>query len=254
MELPAATAFRFLSRCCSAVPPAEVAAGVAHPAACAAAPSPWPLALSAGALGLHSRPSSALAVGHPEQALPDVRRADARSRQIGGPDPISHRLQVSAYSGEPLTSKAARNLLSKDSCRPTLRDEAEELRPDVPLVLVSSPLSGARKGLAGATPSPGRPSWIPPGEKERVRPSPDPGEEMALRVPGEVLRFDILDPPLVHVAGGELSRVDQFPEPCGGLRVGVVVVGPSRPSGDAHGRSIQSGSVPEGSRISTPAS
>ena len=44
-------------------------------------------------------------VGHPEQALSDVRRAEARSAQIGGPDGISQCFQVSAYSGEPFTSK-----------------------------------------------------------------------------------------------------------------------------------------------------
>jgi len=53
-------------------------------------------------------------VGYPEQPLPDVRRADARSAQIGGPNPIAHRFQVSTYSGEPFTSSRARNLLSSD--------------------------------------------------------------------------------------------------------------------------------------------
>jgi hypothetical protein len=38
----------------------------------------------------------------PEQSLPDVGGADARSAQIGGPDSISHVFQVSAYSAEPL--------------------------------------------------------------------------------------------------------------------------------------------------------
>jgi hypothetical protein len=45
------------------------------------------------------------AVGQPNSSppdpLPDVRRADARSAQIGGPDIISHRFQVSSYTGEP---------------------------------------------------------------------------------------------------------------------------------------------------------
>src|SRR5690606_30346224 len=48
--------------------------------------------------------SFATGVGHPEKPLPDVRRADARSAQIGGPDGISHCFQVSSYSGEPFTS------------------------------------------------------------------------------------------------------------------------------------------------------
>ena len=41
-------------------------------------------------------------VGHPIQSLPDLRRTDARSAQIGGSDPISQCFQVSAYSREPI--------------------------------------------------------------------------------------------------------------------------------------------------------
>jgi hypothetical protein len=37
-------------------------------------------------------------VGHPPQSLPDVRRADARSANIGGPAGISQVFQISAYS------------------------------------------------------------------------------------------------------------------------------------------------------------
>lgn len=53
-------------------------------------------------------------VGHPPQPLSDVRRADARSAQIGAPDSISQSFQVSTYSGEPRPSSLARNLLSSD--------------------------------------------------------------------------------------------------------------------------------------------
>jgi hypothetical protein len=53
-----------------------------------------------------------------------VWRRDACSAQIGGPDGISQAFQVSAYSGEPFTSSAVRNLLSKDCCRAALGDEA----------------------------------------------------------------------------------------------------------------------------------
>lgn len=49
-------------------------------------------------MALNAVPSG---VGHPEQPLPDVRRADARSAQIGSPDGIAHRFQINSYSGEP---------------------------------------------------------------------------------------------------------------------------------------------------------
>jgi hypothetical protein len=51
----------------------------------------------------------------PPQPLSDVRGADARSAQIGGPDSIAQGFQVSAYSGEPRPARAACNLLSKDA-------------------------------------------------------------------------------------------------------------------------------------------
>lgn len=61
-----------------------------------------------------SFPSRAHGVGHPIEPLSDMRRADARSAQIGGPDFIGHSFQVNAYSGEPFTSIAACNLFAKD--------------------------------------------------------------------------------------------------------------------------------------------
>src|SRR5690606_22919432 len=67
--------------------------------------------------------SSTIGVGHPPKPLPDVRRTDARSAQIGGPEGISHCFQVSTYSGEPFTSISARNLLSKDNWGSALVDE-----------------------------------------------------------------------------------------------------------------------------------
>ncbi|HEX3122196.1 MAG TPA: hypothetical protein VHQ21_02755, partial [Rhodanobacteraceae bacterium] len=78
--------------------------------------------------------SVAFSVGQPVKPLPDVRRPDARSAQIAGPDGISQCFQVSAYSGEPYAAILARNLLSKDACRPALRDEVQELGPQMPLV------------------------------------------------------------------------------------------------------------------------
>jgi len=79
-----------------------------------------------------------------------VRRADARSAQIGGPDGISHRFQVSAYSGEPKAAILARNLLSKDDWRAALVNETPEGRPQVAFVGISLALSGATEGLARA--------------------------------------------------------------------------------------------------------
>ena len=88
------------------------APGVGHVANCAAIgrinPKPLPLipfSLTASRRASHAVPVfpesiDALGVGHPdgteEQPLSDVRSPDARSAQIGTPDGISHRFQVSA--------------------------------------------------------------------------------------------------------------------------------------------------------------
>jgi hypothetical protein len=115
-----------------------------------------------------------------------MRRADARSAQIGSPDGISQRFQVSAYSGEPFTSKRACNLFSKDDWRIALGDEPVELWPKVPFVLFSLPFACAAKWLAGARSCPNRAICWPPGKAESFRPSADSGEEMTLSVSFEV--------------------------------------------------------------------
>jgi hypothetical protein len=119
-------------------------------------------------------------VGHPEQPLSDVRRADARSAQIGGPDGISDCFQVSTYSGEPFTSILARNLFSKDRCRAALGDEAVKSGPEVASIGMATSLSSARKRLTGTAAGPNFSVVWPAGKTERVGPSADAGEEVAL--------------------------------------------------------------------------
>src|SRR5690349_3117369 len=64
---------------------------------------------------------------NPPEPLADMRRADARSAQICGPDFISQCFQVRSNSGEPYAAILARNLLSNDFWRLELRDESPEI-------------------------------------------------------------------------------------------------------------------------------
>jgi hypothetical protein len=127
---------------------------------------------------VYSLPVASLTVqvGHPKQPLSDVRRADARSAQIGGPDIISQRFQVSAYSGEPFTSKAACNLFSKYRCRSALGDESKHLGPEVSFVGRRFPFAGDAERLAWARSGPDGPVIGPSGEPEGIVPSSDPRE------------------------------------------------------------------------------
>ncbi len=142
-------------------------------------------------------------VGHgaPIQPLPEMRRADPRSAQIGGPDGISQTFQVKAYSAEPVKPGAARNLLSKDDCRAALRDEAAHFGPEMSLVVSPPALSGDAKGLAGTGTGPDGRIVGDAGKSEGEGPASDAGEEVNLGVPHKVICTDIYDAPLVHVAG-----------------------------------------------------
>ena len=124
-------------------------------------------------------------VGHPdsppEQALTEMRSADPRSAQIGGPDGIAQCFQVSAYSGEPRPSIRARNLLSKDDWREALGDELAEDRPEVALVVLASLESGLAERLAWEGCRPDGPVVVPSSETECKGPSANPGEEVGHR-------------------------------------------------------------------------
>lgn len=142
---------------CEARPSRQsLAEGVAQPASCAKSRRSFACGPKARALAFSGSEYSPPAlnfevgVGHPEQPLSDMRRADARSAQIGGPDTISQCFQVSAYSGEPFTASLARNLFSKDDWRAADFDEAAELRPEVAFVRFSPSCPGAAERLAGA--------------------------------------------------------------------------------------------------------
>ena len=73
--------------------------------------------------------SDACGVGHPVEPLSDVRRADARSAQIGCCAGVTRSFQVSAYKVEPREAVFAGNLLAKDDWRAALADEPVERGP-----------------------------------------------------------------------------------------------------------------------------
>jgi hypothetical protein len=163
-------------------------------------------------------------VGHPVKPLSSVRRADARSAQIGSPDGISCSFQVSANSGEPFTSICSRNLFSKDRCRPALGDERVKSGPQVSFVGMAFSLSSARKRLTRTGAGPDRPFVWPAGEPERGAPSANPGEKMALCVSFEFIGFDFQDAPFVNDTRRNQSSANQLAHPGRAERVVVVVV------------------------------
>lgn len=77
-----------------------------------------------------SAPASlARGVGHPIEAVPDVGRVDAASRDIDRPAGVVFRLQVSKNSVEPCIAKRSRNLLSHDNRGPESANDSQHVGP-----------------------------------------------------------------------------------------------------------------------------
>jgi len=112
--------------------------------------------------------------------LPDVGRANARSRQIDGPDGIACGLQVSSYTGEPRPASRSCNLFAKDDVRAALANESPELGPEMPRVICTAASSGDAERLARTGASPNGAVVRPLGESEGIGPPADASEEVAL--------------------------------------------------------------------------
>ncbi len=126
-------------------------------------------------------------VGHEEQSLADVRRAEPRSAGIDRPDSVTRRFQVSANKVEPSKCVRACNLLAKDNVRSALANEPRPVRPEMALITESRAAPRRGEGLAGAGAGPDGPVVWPAGEAEGIGPGSNAGEEMTLGEPPEVV-------------------------------------------------------------------
>jgi hypothetical protein len=152
--------------------------------------------------------SLATGVGHEEQALPEVGRTDATSRDRTRPNGVTHSFQVIRYKVEPSPSSLARNLLSKNDWRSALVDEPLPSGPYVPLVI--KPLSFACRAerLAWAGSGPDGAGVGPACVPEGVGPDSDSSEEVVLAISHKFLWIDIPNIPFVYVAWRDQTMVD----------------------------------------------
>ena len=215
------------------------ASGVAHPATSVRFGPPSLLRPGDG-----PRSQSAVTgVGQPDrspvQPLSDVRRADARSAQIGGPDGIAQVLQVSAYSGEPRPAVRACSLLAKHRWRSALRDEALHVGPEVvwvgdrvcapgaepsPVVGVHPPSASDAESLARAGSGPDWGVVGDAGEPEREAPPADPCKEVDLSKPFKVSRSNVANRTDIHVPRSNKVCRNQFPKPRSVFRIVLIIV------------------------------
>ena len=164
-------------------------------------------------------------VGHPVKPLPDVGASEARRAGIDRPRGVRILFQVSEYKVEPSKAVFACNLLAKDNERAALADEPEPIRPEMARIIESFAFAGGAERLAGATSCPNRSVIGPSGEPQGEAPSADAGEEVALRVPAQIIGTHVDDGALVNVSGRDVPGGDEVAEPLRGIRVDLVVVG-----------------------------
>jgi hypothetical protein len=171
-------------------------------------------------------PFGTVGVGHadPVESLPDMRRPDARSAQIGSRPGISHTFQVSEHSGEPFSPSLARNLFAKNRCRSALADEPVELWPQVPGVCGSRAFAGDAEGLAGAASGPDGLVIRPSCDLQGVAPASDSCEKVTLRVVFKIHWLNIGYRPFVHISVRNQFFFDQIAQPCSGEWIYFVVV------------------------------
>jgi hypothetical protein len=140
------------------------------------------------------------AVGDEPKPVPDVRGADARSRQYRRPDGVTFSLQISLNKIEPAVSNRRFNLFTKYCCRAALSDEAEPDGPEVAFVPRTGAFPGDGEGLTRARSRPHGSIVRPTGEPKGVTPATDSGEKMTLLISSKLIWSNIRNTPVINIA------------------------------------------------------
>ncbi len=233
-----ATVFRLLSLLPAALLPFRAgvpAIGVGHPVkhTAAARSGPWLRIASAKPPSNDLTPfaaSAAVGVGHPVEPVADVRSTDARSRKRDRPDGVVHGFHVILYKVDPSICALARNLLSKNNCRSALADEVVPGWPQVPLVSKRKSFACLGERLARTGSCPHGAVIGPACPAQCQRPDADAGEEVVLAISPEVFGSHILNVSFVNIARRDVARGDQVAQPCGCIRIDLVVIGAHTPA------------------------
>lgn len=154
-----------------------------------------------------------------------MRRTDPRRRERDRCEGVIQGFQVILYKVDPRLCVFARNLLSKDCCRPALFNEVVESRPEVPLVIKPSSFACRAERLARTGTGPNRSIIWPAGAPKRIAPDANACEKVALRIGAQVVGVDILNAPCVYVAWRDVAGGDEIAQPLGGVGFYFVVVG-----------------------------
>ncbi len=125
-------------------------------------------------------------VGHKPEPVPSVGRVDGTSWDNDRPAGVVLCFQVSRHSVEPALANRRRNLFFHDDSGPSGTDEAKEVGPQVPIVILGFSFTGDGERLARGAAGPELAVVGPPSKSSCKGPAGDAGEEVALPVSGEV--------------------------------------------------------------------
>lgn len=126
-------------------------------------------------------PFEAFGVGQPSapiEPLADVGRPCARCAGIENPEGVIRCVQVISYKVEPSEAVNRRYLLAKDALRSSCFDEAKEVWPKMPWIVLRGSFAGAGEGSARAGAGPDGAVGGPSGKGEGVVPNRDACKEM----------------------------------------------------------------------------
>jgi hypothetical protein len=163
-------------------------------------------------------------VGHKPKAIASMGRIDGTSRDNGRPPGVVDAFQVSKDSVEPILANRCRNLFSHEDSGPAGTDEAKEVGPQVPVVILSSACAGDREWLAGTGACPQLALVRPSSQSSCKGPPADAGEEVTLSESVEVRGLYIHDAPGVYDAWRYVAGINEVAQPLGGVGVDLVVV------------------------------
>nr|WP_258014861.1 hypothetical protein [Stenotrophomonas maltophilia] len=120
-------------------------------------------------------------------------RVDGTSWDNDRPAGVAFCFQVSRHSVEPVLANRRRNLFSHDDSGPSGTDEAKEVGPQVPIVILGFSFARDGERLARGAAGPELAVVGPPSKSSCKGPAGNPAEEVTLSETLEVIWVDVSD-------------------------------------------------------------
>lgn len=138
-----------------------------------------------------------------------MRRVDGASRNIDRPAGVAFSLQISGNSVEPTVASRSCNLFTHDDRGPDGSDEAKEVGPQMPWIVLPKSFSCDRERLARAGAGPERRVVRPSGHTRGDGPKPSSSKEVSLSKSRNVFWINVSDGPFIDDTVSDNSILDE---------------------------------------------